>query len=158
MRALLDQVDGQIRHLAHELRPTILDDLGLFPACEFLAEGVSKRAEVRVRVSGSTGGRLRPDIETALYRLVQEALTNATRHSAASEVDVYFQSDGSNLSGRIVDNGIGFDVGAVLRRPSAKGLGLIGMRERLAAVGGQLSTTSRPGTGTSILFQVPLGS
>jgi len=156
LRTLLDQVDDQIRHLAHELRPTILDDLGLVPACEFLAEGVLKRSGVAVRVRGSTGGRLPPDVETALYRTVQEALSNATRHSRCRAIAVEFTRGGRLLTGIIHDDGAGFDALAVLAGTATKGLGLVGMRERLAALGGTLSIDSDPGRGTRIRFDVPL--
>ncbi len=156
LRTLLDQVDDQIRHLAHELRPTILDDLGLVPACEFLAEGVFKRSGVAVRVRGSTGGRLPPEVETALYRTVQEALSNATRHSRCQAITVEFTRGGRMLSGVIHDDGSGFDTLAVLEGTATKGLGLMGMRERLAALGGTFSIDSDPGRGTRIRFDVPL--
>jgi PAS domain S-box-containing protein len=156
LRALLDQVDDQIRRLAHELRPTILDDLGLLPACQFLAEGVSKRAGFKVTVHGSTGGRLPPDVETALYRVVQETLTNVTRHARARQVTVEFVRTLNGLSGCIQDDGVGFDLPTVLSRTHTKGLGLMGMRERLVAVSGTLSIDANPGLGTAIRFEVPL--
>src|SRR5439155_404245 len=80
VRGVLDRIEGEIRTLSHELRPTMLDDLGLVPALQFLAEGVAKRTGLSVEVKGSTHGRLPPAVETALYRVVQEALTNAVRH------------------------------------------------------------------------------
>jgi len=156
LRTLLDQVDDQLRRLAHELRPTILDDLGLLRACEFLAEGVSKRAGIRVDVRGSTGGRLPGDVETALYRLMQEALTNATKHGKSTHITVTLERTPRSLTGVVNDNGIGFDVPAVLARADTRGLGLIGMRERLVALGGKFSISSRPNHGTQIQFDVPL--
>jgi len=156
LRTLLDQVDDQLRRLAHELRPTILDDLGLVPACQFLAEGVSRRARVRVLVKGSTGGRLSADIETALYRVAQEALGNAGRHAHARSATVEFERIGSTLRGSIRDDGVGFDVAAVLSRVGTQGLGLMGMRERVVALGGRFTVKSSPGQGTSIEFEVPL--
>jgi two-component system sensor histidine kinase UhpB len=156
LRTLLDQVDDQLRRLAHELRPTILDDLGLVPACQFLAEGVSRRARVRVVVKGSTGGRLSADIETALYRVAQEALGNAGRHAHARAATVEFERVGSVLRGSIRDDGAGFDVAAVLSRVGNQGLGLMGMRERVVALGGRFTVKSSPGQGTSIEFEVPL--
>lgn len=158
LRTLLDQVDDQIRRLAHELRPTILDDLGLVPACQFLAEGVSKRARLTITVGGSTGGRLHSDVETALYRVAQEALTNVARHAHAASAAVSFERTDRVLKGCVRDDGVGFDVQAVLQRTGHRGLGLIGMRERLVAVGGQLHVRSAPGEGTAIEFDVPLES
>jgi PAS domain S-box-containing protein len=156
LRALLDQVDGQLRRLAHELRPAILDDLGLLPACQFLAQGVSGRTKTRVEVRGRTGGRLPPDVETALYRVAQEALNNATKHARATRVTLEFNRSAAGLSGTIRDDGVGFDAPSQLVRNHKHGMGLKGMRERLTAVGGRLSITSTPGSGTSIEFEVPL--
>ena len=156
LRTLLDQVDDQIRRLAHELHPSMLDELGLIPACQLLATGVSKRGGLRVAVSGSTRGRLNPETETALYRVVQEGLTNVMRHAHARNVTVKIERIGHRLRGHIRDDGDGFDQAQQARRHGGKGLGLIGMRERLLAVGGRLQVTSRPGRGTSVDFELPL--
>lgn len=156
LRTLLDQVDDQLRRLAYELRPTILDDLGLIPACQFLAEGVSRRARVRVVVKGSTGGRVATDVETALYRVAQEALGNVGKHARARTATVEFERSGNRLRGFIRDDGVGFDVDGVLSRVGPQGLGLMGMRERVVAIGGRLSFKSSAGKGTTVEFEVPL--
>src|SRR5207302_8159788 len=88
VKELLDQVQEELRRLSHELRPTILDDLGLLPALEFLADRVSKRSGLVITVEGSTEGRLARPVETAFYRSRQDALTNAVRHAQARRVDV----------------------------------------------------------------------
>src|SRR3989454_2173014 len=88
VRGILDQIEEQLRRLSHELRPTILDDLGLVPALEFLAEGVSKRTGLRITVEGGNGNRLPGVIETALYRVVQEALNNVSKHARATRVQI----------------------------------------------------------------------
>jgi signal transduction histidine kinase len=156
VRELLDQIEAQLRRLSHELRPTILDDLGLHPALDFLAQGVSARAGLAVTVEGSTAGRLPPPIETVLYRIVQEALTNASRHARASRVTVRIERDARAVRCSIRDDGVGFDAPAVLAQPGTGGLGLIGMRERLAPVGGRLEISSAPGRGTTLAVEVPL--
>ena len=158
LRTLLDQVDDQLRRLAYELRPTILDDLGLVPACQFLAEGVSRRSRVRVLVKGTTGGRVAPDVETALYRIAQEALGNVGKHARARTATVEFERSAGSLRGSIRDDGVGFDVDGVLSRVGPQGLGLMGMRERVVALGGNLTVRSTPGKGTSVEFEVPLES
>ncbi len=158
LRTLLDQVDDQLRRLAYELRPTILDDLGLVPACQFLAEGVSRRARVKIVVKGSTGGRLPSDVETALYRVAQEALANVGKHGRARTATVEFERSGNRLRGSIKDDGIGFDVDGVLSRVGPQGLGLMGMRERIVAVGGRFAVRSTAGKGTTVEFEVPLES
>jgi signal transduction histidine kinase len=153
---LLDQVDEQLRRLSHELRPTILDDLGLLPAVEFLAEGVGKRTGLLVTVKGSTEGRLPPALETVLYRIVQEGLTNMTRHAHAPTASVEFQRDASAIRCIIRDDGVGFDVSAVHGRRGKRGLGLLGIRERLSAHGGSLQINSAPGRGTELAITLLL--
>ncbi len=156
MRGLLDKIEEQLRHLSHELRPTILDDLGLGPALEFLADGVSKRTGLQITVEGSPGKRLPAPTETALYRIVQEALTNVTKHAQATRVYIKFMRNRRFLRGVIRDDGLGFDVPVVLTRRGSRGLGLTGIRERLHAVGGTLDIIATPRGGTQLILTVPL--
>jgi len=156
VKGLLDQIEAHLRQLSHELRPTILDDLGLVPALEFLSEGVSKRTKLQVTVEGSTIGRLAAPVETALYRIVQEALNNATRHAQASRTTIRLEQNGHMIRCLISDDGIGFDVPAALNRKGHTGLGLIGIRERLNAIGGAYRIISAPGQGTTLQVEIPL--
>jgi signal transduction histidine kinase len=153
---LLDQVEAQLRHLSHELRPIILDDLGLRPALDFLAQGVSARAGLTVTVEGSTQGRLPRSIETVLYRIVQEALTNVCKHAGATRATIRIERDGRAIRCSVRDDGVGFDAPAVLAQRGACRLGLIGIHERLGPVRGKLAITSAPGRGTTLLVEVPL--
>ena len=156
VRGLLDKIEEQLRHLSHELRPTILDDLGLGPALEFLADGVSKRTGLSIAVEGSPGKRLPAPTETALYRIVQEALTNVTKHAQATRVYIKFMRNRRLLRGVIRDDGVGFDVPTVLTRRGSRGLGLTGIRERLHAVGGTLDIIATPRGGTQLILTVPV--
>jgi signal transduction histidine kinase len=149
----LEQIEYQLRHLSHELRPTVLDDLGWLAAIEFLADGVSKRAQLPIFVRSNFSGRLPAVIETALYRAVQEALTNASRHARASCVRIDVECQADKLSCVISDDGVGFDVALP---GGGGGLGLKGMRERLSAVDGALQIASTPGEGTQIRLQIPV--
>ena len=153
---LLNKIEEQLRHLSHELRPTILDDLGLQPALEFLADGVSRRTGLNIVVEGSAGVRLPAPTETALYRIVQEALTNVTKHAQATRVSITLTRSGRQLRCTIRDDGVGFDVWAVHARRGARGLGLIGIQERLHGVGGTLEIVATPGGGTRLIMAVPL--
>ena len=153
---LLDQVEQQLRRYSHELRPTVLDDLGWVPAIRFLAEGVSKRTNVPIRIKTTFAGRLPGAVEIALYRLVQEALTNAAKHAKASRVLIHVRRIGQVLCCSIEDDGRGFDVREVQSDRRRRGLGLIGMRERLSAIGGTFSIDSTPGHGTKLLIRVPV--
>lgn len=152
---LLNQVEKQLRRYSHELRPTVLDDLGWIPAIRFLAEGVSKRADLTIQIKTTIAGRLPGPTEIALYRIVQEALTNAAKHSKAKRVWIQIGRKDRIFCCSIEDDGVGFDVRAVESDCERRGLGLIGMRERLNALGGTLSIDSEPGRGTKILIQLP---
>ena len=151
---VLDQAEQQLRHLSHELRPMVLDDLGWLAAIEFLAAAVSGRARIPVDVRSSITQRLPAPVETALYRVVQEALTNAARHSKASHIGIEIDQELDSLRCLISDDGVGFEVESCVRRG---GLGLRGMRERLGALGGTLHIVSAPGQGAQIRFNLPLG-
>lgn len=155
VHGLLDRVEEQLRRLSHELRPTMLDDLGLVPALEFLAEGVAARTAMAVAVEGPRDERFPAAIETVLYRVAQEALTNIARHARARRAWVRVTRDGPRLHCAIRDDGVGFDVSTALGRGGAQGIGLIGIRERLARIGGSLRITSAPGEGTELLATVP---
>ncbi len=156
VRGLLNKVEEQLRHLSHELRPTILDDLGLRPALEFLADGVSKRTGLRISVDGAPATRLATATETALYRIVQEALTNVTKHARAARVEITLVPEGRVLRCSIRDDGVGFGVPTRLVQRGARGLGLLGIQERLNAVGGTLDIVSTPGRGTALVITVPV--
>jgi len=152
---LLNQVEKQLRRYSHELRPTVLDDLGWIPAIRFLAEGVSKRANLSIQIKTTIAGRLPGPAEIALYRIVQEALTNAAKHSKASQVWIRIGRKNRVFWCSIEDDGVGFDVRAVESDYKRRGLGLISMQERLNAIGGTLSLDSKPGRGTKILIRLP---
>lgn len=154
--AILGQIEEQLRRLSHELRPTILDDLGLVPAVQFLAEGLSKRARLLIRVEASVEGRLSASVETVLYRVIHEALTNVTKHSQAKNVRIQLQRGTRSLCCSVQDDGVGFDVPTVLSGKEPRGLGLVGIRERLNPLGGTLRINSAPGQGTQLLITIPM--
>jgi signal transduction histidine kinase len=153
---ILDQVEKQLRRLSHELRPTILDDLGLVPALQFLTDGISKRAELSIQIQSSLKGRYAPNIETALYRVIQEALTNVTKHARARHVEIQLTNVAKHLHCLVHDDGVGFDAPSVLSCKERGGLGLVGIRERLNAVGGTLQIDSVDGRGTELLIKIPV--
>lgn len=155
---LLKQVEAQLRQYSHELRPPVLDDLGLVPAVRFLADSVSKRAALPVRVVAENVPRLVSAAEIALYRVIQEALNNAVKHAKANSVLVLLRADHSALYCTIEDDGAGFDPAAAQAPGSRKGLGLIGMQERVKALGGNLQITSSYGSGTRVLLQLPISA
>jgi signal transduction histidine kinase len=151
---ILDKVEEQLRRLSHELRPTILDDLGLVPALRFLADGVARRHGLRVQVHSSLMNRCAPKVEVALYRIAQEALNNVSKHAHASQVQIELFPVADGIECRISDDGVGFDKQAVTSGPRSS-LGLLGVRERLAALGGSLTIDSRLGRGTKLILRIP---
>jgi signal transduction histidine kinase len=156
IKELLNQVEKHLRRYSHELRPTILDDLGWIPAIRFLAEGISKRADLPIHIDATVSGRLPGTVETTLYRIVQEALTNAVKHAKASNVWIRAWRENLVLCCSIRDDGGGFDSSQADAAPGQKGLGLIAMRERVSAIGGNLHIESRPGHGTTLSIRLPL--
>jgi two-component system sensor histidine kinase UhpB len=157
IRSYLHRIEDQLRRISHELRPTILDDLGLVPALEFLAEGVSQRGGLTVEVEGRMDKRLPAPLETALYRVVQEALTNVGRHAKATRATVRLNREGGEVRCVVRDNGVGFEPSRPSAAATGGGLGLIGMKERVSAAGGSLRISARPARGTALSIRIPLG-
>ena len=146
-----------VHRFARELRPTVLDDLGLIPALHSFVKIFSKQTGVHVRLTVYAGVEQLDNIKrTVLYRVAQEALTNVARHAHASRVDVTIQKLPRNVGVTIKDNGKSFQVERVLHAKTNKRLGLLGMRERVEMVGGRLRIESAPGTGTTIHAEIPL--
>jgi signal transduction histidine kinase len=155
VRSHLDAIETQLRCLAYELRPTILDDLGLLPALQGLAHRVAERTGLCIRVDNVLAGRLAPAVETALYRIIQEGLTNITKHAAATHVEIQLWQDDKRVHGLLRDDGVGFAVEQVMGQTGLRGLGLLGIQERLQALGGTLEITSAPGQGTTLQITLP---
>ncbi len=153
---LLQKVEDELRHIAHELRPALLADLGLVPALRYLGEGVARRSGLRIEVVGSTNGPLPDAIETAIYRAAQEALSNVARHSGASWAVVRVRRGPREIECRIRDDGRGFEPGGVLAACGREGIGLEGLRDRIERHGGSVTITSRPGNGAEIVMRIPL--
>ena len=154
----IDQLVGRVRDLSLNLRPSMLDDLGLVPALRWYVQRQAKHLGLAIELQlPSSARRLPPEIETACFRIVQEALTNAARHAQATQVDVVLTINEQDAELAVRDNGIGFDVTAAHQRAIAGGgFGLLGMQERAQLVGGELRVTSAPQQGTIIKAQFPL--
>jgi signal transduction histidine kinase len=154
VRALVAQALDEVRRLAFDLRPTVLDDVGLVAAVRRLAGDLAERygMPVDVALDGlDDDTRLRPEAETVVYRVVQEALTNVARHAKASRAAVELSVDGDAARATIVDDGVGFEVDDATLRS----LGLAGMRERASLADGHLDIASTRGHGTTIALEVP---
>jgi signal transduction histidine kinase len=139
-----------VRNIALLLRPSMLDDLGLAAALEWLGREVSRSSEIEVAVeSGNVPDDLPDGYRVCIYRLAQEALHNAVRHSGARNAKISLDDGPGKIAVRITDDGRGFD-------PSrTRGLGLLGMEERVRRLGGTLKVESQPGKGVAVIAELP---
>lgn len=157
-RALAHQTLRAIRNLSIDLRPSALDDLGLLPALRWYVKEYQHKFPIEVNFQ-STGfkKRLPPEMETALYRIIQESLTNIAKHAQAHTATITLREDADAVYATISDDGKGFDIEELQRTQDRdRGLGLIGMYERAHLLDGTLSIESAPNKGTTIQFRIPL--
>ena len=159
LRALTGKTLDAVHDLALQLRPSVLDDLGLVPALDRLVvdfqrtHGIQVVFETKLR----TGPRLPATIETALYRITQEALTNVARHAAAQSVSLLLEARHGSITLIVEDDGRGFDVASCMKdTQNDRCLGVFGMRERATLLGGTLTIESTPGSGTTVFIELPL--
>jgi signal transduction histidine kinase len=152
----LNKMVALVRNLYQEVRPSILDDLGLLPALlwQFDRYTLNTNVSVRFEHEGVDGRRFSPELETAAYRVAQESLTNIARHAQVKEAKVQVWTDGKKLHLRVEDQGKGFE--SVRKRYKTDGCGLLGMGERVQVLGGVFDIHSKPGDGTSVLADFPL--
>ncbi|MCL5038495.1 MAG: histidine kinase [Firmicutes bacterium] len=158
---LRDQVSRtleEVRHLALELRPSTLDDAGLAAAIRRYILDYSHKChlDVDLHITGLEEKRLDWEIETALYRIIQEALTNVARHSGGQNVSVVLEGREDSITAIVEDDGQGFNVEETLSAAPRQQLGLFGMKERAALIGGTLTLESSPGKGTTVFVKIPL--
>jgi signal transduction histidine kinase len=152
--AVLETLLQQTRQISLDLRPPLLDDLGLGPALRWYLDQQAQRVGIRIEFFADPAlERMSPEIETACFRVAQEALTNVVRHARAQTVRVELHRTSEALHLVVRDDGIGFDVATAQQDAS---LGLLGMRERVALVGGELDCKSAPGRGTEIHVFFPV--
>jgi signal transduction histidine kinase len=153
LRELVVDTLRDVRRLAVELRPKVLDDFGLVPALERLTDGFSEQTGIAVDLEAATiKERMPEEVETAIYRIVQEALTNVVKHAHANRVSVLVTRADGRIKVVIEDDGSGFDSG----RADGDGIGLIGMRERIELLDGTLIVESSERSGTAIAVEVPV--
>ena len=151
---LIDETVKTVRRIATQLRPSILDDLGLISAMEWQSEEFEKRFKIRTSfISNTAIVQVESEIATGLFRIYQECLTNVLRHSKATEVNATLTTSDGVIILHIADNGIGFNSE---ENESKKTLGLLGMKERTLIMGGTYEITSKPGNGTTVVISVPI--
>lgn len=158
-RVLAHQTLRAVRNLSIDLRPSALDDLGLLPALRWYVKEYQQKTstEIDFKASGIKE-RLSDEIETVLYRIVQEALTNVAKHAQAHKVNVTLEGDAEGITATITDNGRGFDIEKLQKAPGQErgGWGLVGMYERAQLLEGTLDIESKVGHGTTIQAYIPL--
>jgi signal transduction histidine kinase len=154
LQVLLEMIErniGVVRNIALLLRPTMLDDLGLVPALKWLAREVSRSSSADVDfVPDAFLDELPEEHRTCIFRVVQEAVRNAARHSGAQLIRIYLRQEASAIRASVQDDGRGFDPA------QERGLGMIGMQERVVHLGGRLQVDSEPGRGTIVSFELPM--
>ncbi len=152
----VNELIGQVRQISLDLRPAMLDDLGLLPTLLWFFDRYKLQTEVEVDFSqtGMENRRLPPAVETAAYRVIQEALTNVARHAGVKQVSVHLMVVEERLVIQIEDRGVGFDPEAVMQGGDSRGLA--GMRERVGSLNGELVVESSPGKGTSLIVELPI--
>ena len=159
LKRLVNQAMDELLNLARQLRPSALDDHGLVPAVETQLKRFSARTGIEVRLDTAGDPDELPEVvQTAIYRVAQEALTNVTRHAGATVVEMDLEEEEGSAELRVRDDGGGFDPSIAARSASevqGGGLGLVGMVERARLVGGELDVRSAPGGGTTITLRVP---
>jgi PAS domain S-box-containing protein len=156
MEGLLESTVAATRRIAADLRPLMLDDLGLLPALEWLVENFTQHTGVPCALAVSNGELELPDVQaTAVFRSIQESLTNIAKHARASRVDVAIEHADSQLTVSVRDDGVGF-APQDSRKPNS--FGLLGLRERAALLGGEATVTSAPGRGTQVEVRFPVPS
>ncbi|MDD4601262.1 hypothetical protein SDC9_08997 [bioreactor metagenome] len=158
MRDVAVQTLESVHNLAVELRPVLLDDLGLVAAVQRYVDNYTRQygIKVNVRFGKLSRERFMPEVEITLYRLVQEALTNIVRHACATEVNITFSKQRAKLFLSIWDNGVGFEAGSLPATKGNIGLGIYGMRERVTLLNGKFDIQSGLGEGTAISVEIPV--
>jgi PAS domain S-box-containing protein len=155
MRALLDSTVATTRRISADLRPLVLDDLGLGAAAEWLAQSFSQRTQTPCDLAVDAAcAQLGEPHASALFRIMQESLTNVARHARASRVSVRLERAGDDTVLTVIDNGVGLDRSV---RPNPRSFGLRGINERVMLLGGELRIDSRPGGGTTLVARIPIG-
>jgi two-component system sensor histidine kinase DegS len=153
---LVENSVNLVHRFARELRPAVLDDLGLIPALHTYCKNLADRKKFKIQLTVFAGiEALASPERTALFRVAQEALANVDRHAKATQVKLSIAELPGTVRMEISDNGRAFDVAKTVGRKNPKRLGLVGMRERIEMVGGTLTVLSNPGTGTTVRADIP---
>lgn len=157
VHGIADEVYQSLQRYARDLRPSILDQMGLVPALNWLVEEFSKELGIEAEVEAGTLPPLPSETELVMFRIAQEALSNVWKHAEASKVSITVEADASNIKMTIADNGIGFSVATLTEDLAREGkLGVLGMEERARLIGGHLQIKSKQAIGTTVIVEVPV--
>jgi signal transduction histidine kinase len=153
-----DSVDA-VHRFARELRPAVLDDLGLIPALHAFCRSLAERKKIKIKLTAFGGVEaMDGDKRTVLFRVAQEALNNVARHARATRAELTISKVSAAIRMEISDNGQSFPVAKILRAKNPKRLGLVGMKERIEMIGGTFTIVSKAGTGTTVCAEIPFNS
>jgi two-component system sensor histidine kinase UhpB len=159
LSSLAERALEDVRQISRLVRPQMLDELGLLPTLRWLARSFGRQGLAVELDHEGVDDRLDPEVETLVFRVAQEALTNAVKHARAASARVELRRQGNFLSLRIEDSGAGFDAAAVLASPDQdRSFGLRGMRDRVHLLGGRFALRSSPGSGTVVEAEVEVGA
>jgi len=157
IQTIANETYKSLQRYARDLRPSILDQMGLVAALNWLAEGLSKELGIKTTVKADKLPPLPPETELAMFRIAQEALNNVRKHAQSSEINITVESMSSNVKMTITDNGIGFPLSRLAGDLAREGkLGVLGMTERARLIRGSLQIRSEPGKGTTVIAEAPI--
>ncbi|MBU0462654.1 MAG: sensor histidine kinase [Proteobacteria bacterium] len=154
--SIVDDMSNQVRNLSHDLRPIMLDDLGLIPTLRWFLNSFTRRTKIKTKLEAVEFDEYRNEnLEITIYRIVQEALNNVAKHAEAKNVKISLKREITRITGFIQDDGKGFDINKIFKEIGEKHIGLINMRERVSILGGTLKIQSENGKGTRININIP---
>lgn len=154
---IVDNMATQVRNLSLDLRPSMLDDLGLIPTLRWFINDFHKRTKIKIKLKAVELDEYRDEnLAITIFRIVQESLNNVKKHAEATNVEIFLKREITRITGFIQDNGKGFDINEIFLTNEEKHLGLLGMKERISILGGTLNIKSGNGQGTRINIEIPI--
>lgn len=154
---IVDNMATQVRNLSLDLRPSMLDDLGLIPTLRWFINDFHKRTKIKIKLKAVELDEYRDEnLAITIFRIVQESLNNVKKHAEATNVEIFLKREITRITGFIQDNGKGFDINEIFLTNEEKHLGLLGMKERISILGGKLNIKSGNGQGTRINIEIPI--
>ncbi len=154
--SIVDNMSDQVRNLSLDLRPSMIDDLGLIPTLRWFLNSFTRRTKIKTKLETVEFDEYRNEnLEITIYRIVQESLNNVSKHAKAKNVEISLKREISRITGFIRDDGKGFDINEIVEASGEKNIGLLSMKERISILGGTFKIQSGKGQGTRINIEIP---